>query len=241
MGNTARREAETRQNAAAFAAKAAAAGISLELPPGGAAGMVMATATPPHLEASRMERERAFSEGGGGGWKHSCPTCGRNFLDNYHLKRHVKAIHEGPRPYKCEHPMAAAPAAAAAVAGAATTGSGAAAHPAISPAPAGPAASPGAAVASSAIGVAEAEAESDRPELVAAGPEEDKSIAREPSAGPAGERAAVGDGDAGRSQGMAGVGESRRHQGRVYGVCGAAFAKKWQLREHLFEAHGQTK
>lgn len=30
-------------------------------------------------------------------------------------------------------------------------------------------------------------------------------------------------------------------QGQAYRVCGAAFAKKWQLREHLNAEHGQTK
>lgn len=34
--------------------------------------------------------------------KHACAECHKPFLSNYHLKRHTKAVHEGPRPYKCE-------------------------------------------------------------------------------------------------------------------------------------------
>ncbi|CAM9357691.1 unnamed protein product, partial [Sphacelaria rigidula] len=38
--------------------------------------------------------------------KHACKECGKSFLDNYHLKRHVKVIHEGPRPFKCNYVIA---------------------------------------------------------------------------------------------------------------------------------------
>lgn len=78
--------------------------------------------------------------------KHACVECGKSFLDNYHLKRHVKARHEGPRPFKCDHPVA-------------------------------------------------------RKE----------------------------------EQGRTGGGEGDED------VCGAAFAKKWQLREHLSDKHGGVK
>ncbi|CAM9604616.1 unnamed protein product, partial [Hapterophycus canaliculatus] len=216
VGNAARREAEARQDAAAFAAKAAAEGISLELPPEAAATMMM-TATPPLLQASRMEREQASSRGSagggtrgggggggsGGGWGHSCPTCGRNFLDNYHLKRHIKAIHEGPRPYKCEHPVAAPAAAGPFVAAAAVTAA----------ADAAAAAAPGAA---------------------------SPDAAREEDDGPAGGRTIARGGGAGALVGAAAAG-GRTQEGRAHGVCGAAFSKKWQLREHLFAEHGQTK
>ncbi|CAN0421212.1 unnamed protein product, partial [Ectocarpus sp. 8 AP-2014] len=120
VGDAARREAETRQRAAAFVAEAAAAGVSLEEP--GAGGTAaprrvlpfMKTTTAPLLEASRLERERAVNgsgSGGGGaqGWKFTCGSCGRNFLDNYHLQRHIKAIHEAPRPYTCDHPVVVLP------------------------------------------------------------------------------------------------------------------------------------
>lgn len=125
--------------------------------------------------------------GGGGGWKHTCPHCGRNFLDNYHLKRHVKAIHEGPRPYKCDHPVD--------------------------------------------VGVG-----SGRQEPVAAGTDHHRAVETEEDGTrqQAGDRKEDGGGGGERSEGR-GVEE------RVHGMCGAAFAKKWQLREHLYAEHRQTK
>ncbi|CAN0582349.1 unnamed protein product, partial [Ectocarpus sp. 12 AP-2014] len=134
VGDAARREAETRQRAAAFVAEAAAAGVSLEEPGAGGTAAprrvlpLMKTTTAPLLEASRLERDRAVNgsgSGGGGaqGWKFTCGSCERNFLDNYHLQRHIKAIHEAPRPYTCDHPVVVpprtAPSAASAADGAA--------------------------------------------------------------------------------------------------------------------------
>lgn len=225
VGDAARQEAEARQRAALFEANAAAAGVSLEPPaePSPYLPYAATTAKVPLVVASRMERERAAAGGGGsgtgtgGGWKHSCPSCGRNFLDNYHLRRHIKAIHEGPRPYKCDHPVVLAAVAATPTP---TAFSGAAAEVAVA-----------AAVAASAGVVSGAEvgqregvtAEVAQANAAAAAVEAGKERG---SAGVARAAAAVG-----------GLGKARK----AHGVCGAAFAKKWQLREHLHAEHGQTK
>eukprot|EP00752_Nemacystus_decipiens_P011792 g10461.t1 len=211
VGAAARREAGVRQRAARFEASAAAAGASLKVEP---SPFLLYTAmaetkAPPMVEASRLERERAAHEGGGGGsgtgggggWKHSCPTCGRNFLDNYHLKRHIKAIHEGPRPYKCDHPVLVVVAAAAVSPTAADRDGG------VSGAKQGPLG-----------GVA------------------DKAGGEKAAAAAAEGQEAGSAGCAGLAAG-GGVGMPRK----VHGICGAAFAKKWQLREHLYSEHGQTK
>ena len=151
----------------------------------------------------RKKNEKSDGKGGdgssssgrayAGGWKHTCPNCGRNFLDNYHLKRHIKAIHEGPRPYTCDHPMP---------------------PPASTSSPAIAAAATAAATSSVTAATASAAAPTPTPAPVVA------FLGR---AGEAAIGAAVG----------AAVG--------VGGVCGAAFAKKWQLREHFLSEHGQTK
>ncbi|CAN0390905.1 unnamed protein product [Pylaiella littoralis] len=216
VGSAARREAETRQNAALFAEKAAAAGVSLQPVAGTSPADPFLHYTPttaPLLEASRMERERALGGSGsgtstGGGWKHSCATCGRNFLDNYHLKRHVKAIHEGPRPYTCDHPVVAA--------SPHITSSSSSSSSVIPTVPGGR----------------------------VDGDTETKNT-RQGDVGVVQKRKgrAEEEKEAGRSEaGEVGAAETEvEQQGRARGVCGAAFAKKWQLREHLYAEHGQTR
>ncbi|CAM9893628.1 unnamed protein product [Ectocarpus sp. 6 AP-2014] len=228
VGDAARREAETRQRAAAFVAEAAAAGVSLEEPGAGGTAAprrvlpLMKTTTAPLLEASRLERERAVNgsgSGGGGaqGWKFTCGSCGRNFLDNYHLQRHIKAIHEAPRPYTCDHPVVVPPPTAPSAASAAD---GAAA-----------------AFATAFPGGSQARCERQGEEVVAEArgeAKEGKDVARaKGSVG--GVEAEGGATERGLQQ------EPHQKQQRVLGVCGASFAKKWQLREHLFAEHGQSK
>lgn len=230
VGSAARREADTRQNAALFAEKAAAAGVSLQPGPATSSGnplLPYTSTTAPLLEASRMERQRALSDSGNGsstgsGWKHSCPHCGRNFLDNYHLKRHIKAIHEGPRPYRCDHPVVSessrATSSSVAAGTAVDTAAVAAAAPAIPNSPGGGVNfDPGTKkTRQGGVGVVR----------------EREGAAKE----------AKGAGSSEGGEGGAAEAEAEtEQQGRVHGVCGAAFAKKWQLREHLYAEHGQTK
>lgn len=158
---------------------------------------------PSTIVTTLMEKEMAMStisgngkEAGGDvvGWKNACVQCGRTFLDKYHLRRHMKAIHEAPRMYKCDL------------------------------------------------------------EVV-----NDSVDSRDAVSGSSKNVGGVCDGGDGMvidsveepREDTDGVGDAREESGGVpvsmmpkvkeRKVCGAAFVKKWQLREHLFEVHGATK
>lgn len=189
--NTARREADQRMEAKRLALTLTDIKGDLK------GGDVM----PSTIVTTLMEKETAMStssvngkEAGGGvvGWKNACGQCGRTFLDRYHLRRHIKAIHEAPRMYKCDL------------------------------------------------------------EVV------DDSVDSEGAVSGSLNVGGVCDGGGGmvvdsigELRGDAdGVGNAREALGGVpvsmvpkvkRRVCGAAFVKKWQLREHLFEVHGATK
>ena len=189
-----------------------------------------------------MERERAASTAatgersdgvvGGSGkvrnlgdseWRYACAECGRTFLDNYHLKRHVKSIHQEPRPFKCIRPVATACAAASEPGGEEGGGKGGGVGGSFSPGGGGT--TRGRKLASSAPEPEEA----GRPRV----PETDAGAASLQHK--AGKSGGGGGREAGEGEADGGVPAKR-----VAKMCGAAFVKRWQLREHLYQAHGET-
>lgn len=206
VGDVARREAELRERAILAGALRACAAGDGAAPDGGGGTLVTSLMQADQSCASLSEAGSDVGGGSGsvsgsvpGTWRHACATCGRHFLDNYHLKRHVKAIHEGPRPYACDHPVVVAP-----------------------------------------------EGELNRA-VVEDGEDPTRTQKDGGDDGGQGEEGIRQrqDGNEKKKGKPAEEGGGTAAEAKATragsGVCGAAFAKKWQLREHLQAAHGQTK
>lgn len=278
VGDAARREAQLRQLAAAIPT----ASDADEQQAGGASSLSSSRpSSMASLVTTLMGRDRAVSVNSrskdeklssdirGGvdaalakaGWKHGCSTCGRKFLDNYHLKRHIKAIHEGPRPYKCDHLVALA-SSDEDLSNASTRQLERAAASSASNIPARFSPSAGKNGGNSqAATAAIPEGGSDGMMLppCVGGIQEARGQQHRASTTVVEQGGGVQGGGVKAGQGVSRKeGGSDHHEtpfpgvevsgeedpgrpARITRVCGLTFAKKWQLREHLHSAHGQTK